>query len=396
MLITENLAYVFFSSIDATISPLLSFVSVSSASPIADSSSSAETTTTDESLSAAATINSWLSFISVTSSSKIFAAFTDSFFMHQPGESSTSKLEWKSSPNPFTFGSFNSPNRLEEVNAGDSVILHIGADSSRIADTVLDSTPLAKSPSSATRQVRNCISPLCVSDRALVNQYCQEFSKLFQYYLENEMAPILVVPANRGIIVPLHAQKLFDVLCHRGLQDLVSWRGNIANVICYFPTQALNFAFKDYFKRFFNFKKDSDGYWKWFAGISCATAQSVQTMIIGRLFAGIASDVAASALVGASNVFGTVVASSLMDRQGRKSLLITSFIGMVASMLLLSLSFTWKILAPYSGYDPDAYSYDPVGDKILKETIEFANACGVAMVSGIGVKASLPHKGCGS
>ncbi|GFZ00440.1 ADP/ATP carrier 1 [Actinidia rufa] len=36
------------------------------------------------------------------------------------------------------------------------------------------------------------------------------------------------------------------------------WRGNTAN--------ALNFAFKDYFKRLFNFKKDRDGYWKWFAG----------------------------------------------------------------------------------------------------------------------------------
>uniref|UniRef100_A0A803M4B5 Major facilitator superfamily (MFS) profile domain-containing protein n=1 Tax=Chenopodium quinoa TaxID=63459 RepID=A0A803M4B5_CHEQI len=65
--------------------------------------------------------------------------------------------------------------------------------------------------------------------------------------------------------------------------------------------------------------------------------------------AGIASDVAASALVGAANVFGTAIASSLMDRQGRKSLLMTSFSGMAASMLLLSLSFTWKALAPYSG-----------------------------------------------
>lgn len=34
----------------------------------------------------------------------------------------------------------------------------------------------------------------------------------------------------------------------------------------HFLTQALNFAFKDYFKRLFNFKKDKDGYWKWFAG----------------------------------------------------------------------------------------------------------------------------------
>lgn len=44
------------------------------------------------------------------------------------------------------------------------------------------------------------------------------------------------------------------------------WRGNMANVLRYFPTQALNFAFKDQFKRMFNYKKDKDGYWKWFAG----------------------------------------------------------------------------------------------------------------------------------
>ncbi|KAL2551855.1 Plastidic glucose transporter 4 [Forsythia ovata] len=65
--------------------------------------------------------------------------------------------------------------------------------------------------------------------------------------------------------------------------------------------------------------------------------------------AGITSDVAASALVGAANVFGTTIASSLMDKQGRKSLLLTSFAGMAASMLLLSLTFTWKTLAPYAG-----------------------------------------------
>jgi len=35
-------------------------------------------------------------------------------------------------------------------------------------------------------------------------------------------------------------------------QGFVSlWRGNLANVIRYFPTQALNFAFKDFFKRVF-------------------------------------------------------------------------------------------------------------------------------------------------
>lgn len=30
------------------------------------------------------------------------------------------------------------------------------------------------------------------------------------------------------------------------------WRGNLANVIRYFPTQALNFAFKDFYKRTLN------------------------------------------------------------------------------------------------------------------------------------------------
>jgi solute carrier family 25 (adenine nucleotide translocator) protein 4/5/6/31 len=44
------------------------------------------------------------------------------------------------------------------------------------------------------------------------------------------------------------------------------WRGNVANVLRYFPTQALNFAFKDYFKRMFGYNKEKDGYWKWFAG----------------------------------------------------------------------------------------------------------------------------------
>jgi len=44
------------------------------------------------------------------------------------------------------------------------------------------------------------------------------------------------------------------------------WRGNMANVIRYFPTQALNFAFKDKFKKMFGYRKERDGYWKWFAG----------------------------------------------------------------------------------------------------------------------------------
>jgi len=54
------------------------------------------------------------------------------------------------------------------------------------------------------------------------------------------------------------------VIAEEGFGSL--WRGNLANVLRYFPTQALNFAFKDSFKRMFGYSKEKDGYWKWFAG----------------------------------------------------------------------------------------------------------------------------------
>jgi len=54
------------------------------------------------------------------------------------------------------------------------------------------------------------------------------------------------------------------VIAEEGFVSL--WRGNLANVIRYFPTQALNFAFKDQFKRMFGYSKEKDGYWKWFGG----------------------------------------------------------------------------------------------------------------------------------
>ncbi|KAI9838006.1 MAG: hypothetical protein M1819_006160 [Sarea resinae] len=44
------------------------------------------------------------------------------------------------------------------------------------------------------------------------------------------------------------------------------WRGNTANVIRYFPTQALNFAFRDTYKSMFAYKKERDGYFKWMMG----------------------------------------------------------------------------------------------------------------------------------
>ena len=45
------------------------------------------------------------------------------------------------------------------------------------------------------------------------------------------------------------------------------WRGNFANVIRYFPTQALNFAFKDKYKQVFLGGVDKKTqFWRYFMG----------------------------------------------------------------------------------------------------------------------------------
>lgn len=61
---------------------------------------------------------------------------------------------------------------------------------------------------------------------------------------------------------------------------LALWRSNWINVLRYFPTQALNFAFKDYFKNLFGYKKDRDGYWKWFAGNLAAGGAAGATSLL--------------------------------------------------------------------------------------------------------------------
>lgn len=48
-------------------------------------------------------------------------------------------------------------------------------------------------------------------------------------------------------------------------QGFVSfWRGNLANVIRYFPTQAFNFAFKDTIKNLFPRYNPKTDFWRFF------------------------------------------------------------------------------------------------------------------------------------
>jgi len=48
------------------------------------------------------------------------------------------------------------------------------------------------------------------------------------------------------------------------------WRGNLANVVRYFPTQAFNFAFKDFFKNIFPKYNMKTQFWPWF-GVNMAS-----------------------------------------------------------------------------------------------------------------------------
>ena len=60
---------------------------------------------------------------------------------------------------------------------------------------------------------------------------------------------------------------IMDVIARVPKEEGVAafWKGNLANVIRYFPTQALNFAFKDYYKTWFGVPR-SAGFWPCLAG----------------------------------------------------------------------------------------------------------------------------------
>jgi solute carrier family 25 (adenine nucleotide translocator) protein 4/5/6/31 len=58
------------------------------------------------------------------------------------------------------------------------------------------------------------------------------------------------------------------------------WRGNTANVIRYFPTQALNFAFKDRYKKIFVRHSPKTDFWKFFAGNLAAGGAAGATSLL--------------------------------------------------------------------------------------------------------------------
>ncbi|KAL6760297.1 general substrate transporter [Haematococcus lacustris] len=60
--------------------------------------------------------------------------------------------------------------------------------------------------------------------------------------------------------------------------------------------------------------------------------------------AGVTSDTLASAAVGATNVLGTLVAASIIERAGRKQLLVNSYLGQAGAMVLMAAGFALPAL----------------------------------------------------
>ncbi|OQR91813.1 ADP/ATP translocase [Achlya hypogyna] len=58
------------------------------------------------------------------------------------------------------------------------------------------------------------------------------------------------------------------------------WRGNAANIIRYFPTQAFNFAFKDKYKKLFLDGVKKDDFWRFFVGNLAAGGAAGATSLL--------------------------------------------------------------------------------------------------------------------
>lgn len=78
-----------------------------------------------------------------------------------------------------------------------------------------------------------------------------------------------VQAANKQIVAGKEYKGIIDCLVRIPKEQgvLAFWRGNLANVIRYFPTQALNFAFKDVYKQIFLGGVDQKTqFWRYFFG----------------------------------------------------------------------------------------------------------------------------------
>merc|ERR1711970_697605 len=136
-----------------------------------------------------------------------------------------------------------------------------------------------------------CSCPVSKVACHLVPTSAAAMSKAFDpvAFMKDFLAGGIAAGVSKTIVAPIERVKLLlqvqavskqltEAQKYKGIVDcfiripkeqgfMAFWRGNLANVIRYFPTQALNFAFKDKYKQIFlagvDKKKD---FWKFFAG----------------------------------------------------------------------------------------------------------------------------------
>jgi len=85
--------------------------------------------------------------------------------------------------------------------------------------------------------------------------------------LERVKMLLQIQDAHKGIAADQRYKGVVDCFARVNSEQgfLSFWRGNVVNVIRYFPTQALNFAFKDKYKAIFMAGVTPDQFWKFFA-----------------------------------------------------------------------------------------------------------------------------------
>jgi len=118
--------------------------------------------------------------------------------------------------------------------------------------------------------------------------YYQNYNMVNKDFLLDFVAGGISAAVSKTVVAPLERVKIIlqiqDAHKHipkdqqyKGVVDCFSrihkeqgflsfWRGNVVNVVRYFPTQALNFAFKDKYKKLFLDGVDKKDFWRFFAG----------------------------------------------------------------------------------------------------------------------------------
>ncbi len=86
--------------------------------------------------------------------------------------------------------------------------------------------------------------------------------------LERAKILLQVQSTSSGPSYPNMYRAITGVYSAEGLSGL--WRGNLVNCARYFPTQAMNFAFKEKYQRMFVRPRDEVGFARWFAGFLLA------------------------------------------------------------------------------------------------------------------------------